>query len=124
MGLAVLINQSLKIKFLWLSWQPLTAQKSVGVPTHAGGFLLIEKFFGEAQARAGREFPSPRPPFLPAPPERIFRNQRRGFLGKKSELFPINTILDDFVRPRPSLRSGLGLRRAENIKTKIFKLSV
>jgi len=53
MGLAVLINQSLKIKFLWLSWQPLTAQKSVGVPTHAGGFLLIEKFFGEAQARAG-----------------------------------------------------------------------
>ena len=91
MGLAVLINQSLKIKFLWLSWQPLTAQKSVGVPTHAGGFLLIEKFFGEAQARAGREFPSPRPPFLPAPPERIFRNQRRGFLGKKSELFPTNT---------------------------------
>jgi len=33
------------------------------------------------------------------------------------------------LRPRPSLRSGLGLRRAENIfaegeKTKIFKLSV
>ena len=88
-----------------------------------------KKFFGEAQARAGREGKGVWGKGIPAPPERIFRNRRRGFLGKKSELFLKDTTLDDFFRPRPSLRSGLGLRRAENIfafgeKTKIFKLSV
>jgi len=50
-----------------------------------------KKFFGEAQARAGRKGKGVWGKEIPAPPERFFRSRRRGFLGRKSELFPTNT---------------------------------
>ena len=57
------------------------------------------KFF--RKARAGREFPSPSTPFLPAPPERfgILRNARGVSLKKGSRIFnysPPNRILQIF----------------------------
>jgi len=42
-----------------------------------------KKFFGGAQARAGREGKGVWGKGIPAPPERIFKNRRWGFLGNK-----------------------------------------
>ncbi|PIP24238.1 MAG: hypothetical protein COS25_02630 [Candidatus Nealsonbacteria bacterium CG02_land_8_20_14_3_00_37_10] len=83
-----------------------------------------KKFLAKPKRGRGGKEKGFREKEFPPRPSVIFRNRRRDFLGKKSELFPINTTLDDLSHPRPSLRSGLGLRRAENNKTKFFKLSV
>jgi len=81
---------------------------------------FAKNFLEKPQARAGREGKGGWGKRIPAPPERIFRNQRRDSVQNEFGLFLTNTTLDDLFRPRPSLRSGLGLRRAENIKTKFY----
>jgi len=75
------------------------------------------KFF--RKARAGREFPSPSTPFLPAPPERfgILRNAAGVSLKKGSHIFnysPPNRILQIFGNgQRGLLAAPAGTARKE-----------
>ena len=102
---------------------PLRRANFVGTKNCGGGTPVVERFaFTTGQeARAGREFLSPQPPFLPVPPERKSfllcrakrgnQNSKSGFSSKKVRILTKrHRQFSKFgfwaIVASPSLRSG------------------
>ena len=110
-----------------------------GTKNCGGETPVVERFaFTTGQeARAGREFLSPQPPFLPAPPERksfleikvrIFVKKGSDFVQKVPPIYNFSVFegcclaLAEFIPHRTCSGAGLGLGRNQDFE-RIFEVA-